>query len=396
MTDEIVLDFRNVSKKFSRSLKRSLFYGLKDLCGEILFLDKQRGELRDQEFWALNNITFDLKKGESIGIIGHNGAGKTTTLKLINGLIKPNTGSITVKGRISALIALGAGFNPILTGRENIRVSGAMLGYTREEIRRKEQEIIDFSEVGEFIDSPVQTYSSGMMARLGFSVAIHTEPDILLVDEVLAVGDLNFVIKCFRKIFDFQKNGGAMLLVSHNIYNIRANCSRALWIEKGQLQMFGPVSEVCDAYETFVAKQNADSYEGELYRHEQVMVSNLSFPVTFKTGEDLVVDFVLQTGIKIKKPIFTISIFTLTGVNVVSSSSDMESLDPGSYKLSLTFPGLGISNGTYSLNLVVADTVVNNQLYASTNQNKFSVSGDFSQYGSGLLNCPSVWTQNPL
>lgn len=396
MSQEIVLSFKNVSKKFSRSLKRSLFYGVKDLFGEIFVLDKDRGSLRPQEFWALNDINFDLKKGESIGIVGHNGAGKTTTLKLINGLIKPNTGEILVKGRVGALIALGAGFNPILTGRENIRVGGAMLGYSRDEIRRKEQEIIDFSEVGDFIDSPVQSYSSGMMARLGFSVAIHSEPDILLVDEVLAVGDLNFVIKCFRKIFEFQRNGGAMLLVSHNIYNIRANCSRALWIEKGVLQMFGPVNEVCDAYEASAAQQDIDSLQGELFRDERLKVTEIFYPVTFESGTDLQVSFVLETTVEIAKPIFIASVITLTGINVVASLQEMKSFGPGKHNLILNIPKLNISCGSYSLNLVVADSVINNQLYASTNQNKFKVVGDPNPYAAGLINIKSSWSHKPL
>lgn len=390
MSQEIVLSFSNVSKKFSRSLKRSLFYGVMDLLGEITISDKNRGILRSQEFWALNNINFELKKGESIGIVGHNGAGKTTTLKLINGLIKPNTGEIKVKGRVGALIALGAGFNPILTGRENIRVAGAMLGYTRDEIRRKEQIIIDFSEVGEFIDSPVQSYSSGMMARLGFSVAIHSEPDVLLVDEVLAVGDLNFVIKCFRKIFEFQRNGGAMLLVSHNIYNIRANCSRALWIEKGELQMFGPVNEVCDAYEANVAQQNIESMHGEFFSDERLKVTEISYPASFESGDDLQVSFILETKTDISKPILMAAVFTLTGVNVVSSMQEMEPFKPGKHCLRLSIPKLNISSGSYSLNLVVGDTLINNQLYASTNQNKFTVKSQ-SQFVAGLLDINSSW-----
>lgn len=393
---ETVIEFNGVSKKFCRSLKRSLFYGVKDLMGEVFLQDKYRGVLRQDEFWALDNVTFNLRKGESIGIVGHNGSGKTTTLKLINGLIKPNCGQIKVRGRVGALIALGAGFNPILTGRENIRVSGAMLGYSRKEIRAKEQEIIDFSEIGVSVDSPVQTYSSGMMARLGFSVAIHTQPDILLVDEVLAVGDLNFVIKCFRKIFEFQRNGGAMLLVSHNIYNIRANCSRALWIEKGKMQMFGLANDVCDAYEAHVAQQNADSLEGQMYKDERISVTEITYPLTFNSGDDLLVEFSLETKATIEKPIMMAAIFTLTGVNVVCSIEELKTFSPGRHRLKLRIPNLKVSVGTYSLNLVVSDSVINNQLYASTNQNKFVVTGEISPYGVGLINVNSSWEQIEL
>lgn len=393
VSDHVVLSFQNVSKKFCRSLKRSLYYGVQDLFQEIFFLDSKRGELRRQEFWALNNISFNLKKGESIGIVGHNGAGKTTSLKLINGLIKPNTGVIKVEGRVGALIALGAGFNPILTGRENIRVSSAMLGYSKEEIVRKEQEIIDFSEISEFIDSPVQTYSSGMMARLGFAVAIHTEPDILLVDEVLAVGDLNFVIKCFRKIFEYQRNGGAMLLVSHNIYNIRANCSRALWIEKGEMKMFGPVAEVCDAYEEYVANESASSITGQFFKEKGIEIQNLSYPEKFQSGEDLEISFTLKTDVLVEYPILSVAIFTLTGVNIVSTTDKMNCFEVGEHNLKLVFPELPVAIGTYSINLVLANHVINNQLYASTNQNRLNVIGEVGLFGnSGIIHSTSSWT----
>jgi ABC-type glutathione transport system ATPase component len=235
-----------------------------------------------------------------------------------------------------------------------------------------------------------------MMARLGFSVAIHTQPDILLVDEVLAVGDLNFVIKCFRKIFEFQRNGGAMLLVSHNIYNIRANCSRALWIEKGKMQMFGPANDVCDAYEAHVAQQNADSVEGQVYKDDRVSVTDISYPATFTSGEDLLVEFSVETKTRIEKPILMAAIFTLTGVNVVCSIEELKSFSPGKHRLKLRVPNLKVSVGTYSLNLVVSDSVINNQLYASTNQNKFIVTGDVSPYGAGLMNVDSSWEQIQL
>ena len=156
--------------------------------------------LRDGEFWAVNDVSFELRRGECLGLIGHNGAGKTTLLKMLNGLIKPDAGSITIRGRVGALIALGAGFNPILTGRENIYINGSVLGLSKKEIDGKIDEIIDFAEIGEFIDSPVQNYSSGMSVRLGFSIASSLSPDVLILDEVLAVGDIGFVIKCLNRV----------------------------------------------------------------------------------------------------------------------------------------------------------------------------------------------------
>jgi len=182
-----MIQVEGVSKRFSRSLKHALWYGLRDVGKEITGQGQEADDLRSHEFWALNDVSFDVREGETVGLIGHNGAGKTTLLKLMNGLIKPSQGRITVSGSVRALIALGTGFNPVLTGRENVRVASAVLGYGERETRERLGEIIEFSEIGEFIDSPVQSYSSGMLARLGFAVAIHTQPEILLVDEVLAV-----------------------------------------------------------------------------------------------------------------------------------------------------------------------------------------------------------------
>ncbi|HIP72872.1 MAG TPA: ABC transporter ATP-binding protein, partial [Anaerolineae bacterium] len=194
MTD-ILVNVENVSKKFCRNLKRSLWYGVKDVGAEMFGRGSERIELRSQEFWAVKDVSFQLKRGETLGLIGHNGAGKTTMLRMLNGLIKPDTGRITVRGRIQALIALGAGFNPVLTGRENIYVNASVLGISKAETDRRFDQIVDFSGIEEFIDTPVQSYSSGMVVRLGFSIAAHLEPDILLVDEVLAVGDLAFKTK---------------------------------------------------------------------------------------------------------------------------------------------------------------------------------------------------------
>ena len=197
--NEVLIKVEGLSKKFCKDLKTSLWYGVKDLFTGLQG-NKEERELRDKEFWAVKDINFELRRGECLGLIGHNGAGKSTLLKMLNGLINPDAGKITIKGRVGALIELGAGFNPILTGRENIYNNGAILGFTRKEINEKVEEIIDFAEIREFIDMPVQNYSSGMKVRLGFAVAAQMEPDVLIIDEVLAVGDLGFILKCFKTI----------------------------------------------------------------------------------------------------------------------------------------------------------------------------------------------------
>ena len=200
------------------------------------------------EFWALKEVSFTIQKGESVGIIGHNGAGKSTLLSLIIGSARPTHGHIQVEGRIGALLELGAGFHPDLTGRENIFLNASLLGLSHETIARQFQSIIDFSELGEFIDVPIRNYSSGMHVRLGFSVAIHIDPDILIMDEALAVGDANFQQKCLAKIEDMKSRGKTLLLVSHGMESIQKLCSKAVWLEHGTKVLEGPVGEVIDAY----------------------------------------------------------------------------------------------------------------------------------------------------
>jgi lipopolysaccharide transport system ATP-binding protein len=248
---DILIKCENVSKKFCRNFKQSLVYGLKDVLGTMVGKNMQHDRLRKNEFWAVKDINFELRRGECLGLIGHNGAGKSTLLKMLNGLITPDQGKITMRGRIGALIELGAGFNPILTGRENIYNNGAVLGFTREEITAKLDAIIEFSEIGEFIDSPVQNYSSGMKVRLGFAVAAQMEPDILLIDEVLAVGDISFHIKCLNRIAELMKNC-AIIFVSHTMPQISRICTSALLMSHSQSVIYS--NEVAKVIEGYLAK----------------------------------------------------------------------------------------------------------------------------------------------
>ena len=237
-----------VSKKFCLSLKKSLWYGLCDMGRELTGRRRGSGKqgsegddragLRPKEFWAVNNVSFELKRGECLGLIGRNGAGKTTLLKMLNGLIKPDAGRIEMRGRIGALIALGAGFNPVLTGRENIYINASVLGLSKKEIDAKIDEIIDFAEIGDFIDTPVQNYSSGMAVRLGFAVASSLEPEILLIDEVLAVGDISFRLKCLNRIAKLLPNAG-VILVSHSMEFISSLCTHVLLMDKGHPLIYG-------------------------------------------------------------------------------------------------------------------------------------------------------------
>ena len=290
MSDTLI-KVENVSKKFCRSLKKSLWYGMRDLGRELVGRQHGRdGELRDGEFWAVKDVSFELRRGQCLGLIGRNGAGKTTLLRILNGLIKLDSGRIEMRGRVGALIALGAGFNPILTGRENIYVNASVLGLGKREIDGKIEEIIDFAEIGEFIDAPVQNYSSGMAVRLGFAIAVKTEPEILLLDEVLAVGDVAFQAKCFNTLAEFRERGTAFILVSHNMHQISRYSNQVLYLEKGKIAHFGGSDQGIEKYLADMRMSDAQ-VESELIDWSRVYGSGkvVFTGARFRNGEGEVV-----------------------------------------------------------------------------------------------------------
>jgi lipopolysaccharide transport system ATP-binding protein len=273
MSDEVLIDAENIGKKFCRSLKRSLWYGVQDIAKDLSPFNSAKAisshqepgptpnqqpettsqfqnlgistfqnflppPLRAEEFWALRDVSFQLRRGECLGLIGHNGAGKSTLLKILNGLIRPDTGRLTIRGKVGALIELSAGFNPVLTGRENIYNRGAVLGFSREEIAKKFDAIVDFAEIGDFLDMPVQNYSSGMQVRLGFAVSVQMEPDILLLDEVLAVGDIAFRFKGLNAMGDLLRKS-AVIFVSHSMPQIYRVSSEVMVLQRGQVAFHG-------------------------------------------------------------------------------------------------------------------------------------------------------------
>lgn len=253
--DGVIVRVEGVSKKFCRSLKRSLWYGVQDVAGALNPFGSPRpggGDpsdgtadvgaripaLRPDEFWAVQNVSFELRRGECLGLIGHNGAGKSTLLKVLNGLIPPDTGRITLKGRVAALIELNAGFNPILSGRENIFNQAALLGFSKQETLKKFDAIVEFAEIGDFLDMPVQNYSSGMRVRLGFAVAAQMEPDVLIIDEVLAVGDVAFRFKCLNAIGELMKSA-AVIFVTHTMPQVFHVCSDLAVLDHGRVTYHG-------------------------------------------------------------------------------------------------------------------------------------------------------------
>ena len=209
-----------------------------------------KGKIQYEEFWALRDVSFEVKKGEVLGIIGHNGAGKSTLLKVISGILKPTEGSVQINGTIVPMLELGSGFDFDLTGRENVFLNGAILGYSEQFLKEKYEEIVAFSELGQFIDVPLRNYSSGMVMRLAFSIATVVNPDVLIVDEILAVGDADFQEKSRKRMLELMGGGTTVLFVSHSLPQIREMCNNAIWLEHGQMRLCGDVQTVCDAYET--------------------------------------------------------------------------------------------------------------------------------------------------
>ncbi|GAI89065.1 unnamed protein product, partial [marine sediment metagenome] len=260
--------------------------------------------------------------------------GKTTLLKMLNGIFWPDKGKIMVNGKVGALIEVGAGFHPLLTGRENVYVNAAILGMTKEEVDEKFDDIVKFADISDFIDTPVKFYSSGMFVRLGFSVAVHCEPDILLVDEVLAVGDLAFALKCHRKMSEFRQNGGTVLMVTHNMQAIRNMCKKVLWLGEGKIKEIGEVHHVCDLYEEDVIMNNKNSYSktGKKFHYDseakilmvEFLDNNDKICTSYKVGDSFKIRIHFSCMRAVKNPIFTVSIFSLEGIAIASNYSNFD------------------------------------------------------------------------
>src|SRR5215213_8105008 len=243
------IEVSNASKVYRRYSRRRQFSTLKSA---LLSRSLIRNLRPDETFAAIRDLTFTVPKGRTLGVIGRNGSGKSTALKLVAGITRPTTGTVKVEGRISALIELGAGFHPEISGRENVFINGIMLGLTKREVMERFDEIVEFAEMKDFIDAPVKTYSSGMYMRLGFAVAIHVDPEVLLVDEVLAVGDEGFTHKCLDKFGEFKRRGKTILLVTHSLNLVERFCDEALWLDRGKVRGAGDPKRVIDAYLTDV------------------------------------------------------------------------------------------------------------------------------------------------
>lgn len=358
MDNEILVKVEGVSKKFCRNLKRSLWYGLKDMSAEVLGGRGNHDQLRKDEFWAVKDVRFELKRGECLGLLGHNGAGKSTLLKMLNGLIKPDKGSITMKGRIGALIELGAGFNPILTGRENIYINGQILGFTKREVDAKFDAIVEFAEINEFIDMPVQNYSSGMKVRLGFAIAAQMEPDILIIDEVLAVGDLGFRIKCFNKITDLLKDT-AVIFVSHQMPQVLRICNIAMLMNHGDVvHKSTDVSGIVSEYYKYFGNENYYQI-GDLVSIDNLCLNGVKrFQFSIDFGAAVNINFNFTSKVYVSRMRISFAFFDLEQKAVGSDLLFLNDIiSDEQYNLSYNLPQLFFNNGAYSISIVFMEMI---------------------------------------
>ncbi len=392
----------NVSKKFGQSLESALKYGIIDTLRRCTGLGKDE-KVRKGEFWALNDVSFSLAPGDALGIMGVNGSGKTTLLRILNGTYAPDSGKVTLRGRVGALIAAGAGFSPMLTGRENVFISGALLGMSSREVRRRFDEIVAFSELEEFIDMPVRNYSSGMAVRLGFAVAVLGAPDILLVDEVLAVGDISFQKKCFERIHAMRSNGTTILLVTHSIGAMWATCNCGLFLNKGKSSGIMSAEDACRLYSDMNYKIAISSVEippdtppatsqipskygsaiggtgDALVTRFEIIDKNENPTESIEFQGAILLRMHIRVVNTIKNALFRYSIDAVHYkyiFDIDSSYSDgvgMPDVSPGEYLVTTSIPQQSLRPGAYTVNLAICQKDIGVHVYFKSNAGKFTI-----------------------
>ena len=405
--DETVIKIEHLSKRYNinTNLQRTFVEEVSKRVKRI-FQNKINEKSSDSyELWALKDINLSVKKGETIGIIGPNGAGKTTLLKLISNITNPTEGKIIKKGKIASLIQIGTGFHGELTGKENVFLYGSIMGMTKKEIEDKYDDIMAFAELKRFADTPVKRYSSGMYVRLGFAVAVYTEPDILLVDEVLAVGDISFRNKCYKKIAEMKKKGMTIILVSHLLSQVRVLCNRVIFLNQGEIIYDGEPSIAISEYykslnkiaqEDIIQKRKSTIVE---YNQGDTKIMDVRFynakekaTETFKTGEFFKVVISYYANKKIFNPIFGILFrgsdgVVYTGMNTKLSGYTIEFIE-GFGKISFTLPFLGLYPGIYFVEVAIHDSEFN---YYDHIINKYIIKVEGTVLGTGLFTLAHNW-----
>jgi len=412
MADNVVMRATNVSKKFCRSLKHMMFYGAQDIARNTVGLSSRSDRLRDGEFWAVDDVSFELKRGETLGIIGPNGSGKSTMLKMLNGIFMPDRGKIEINGRVGALIEVGAGFHPMLSGRENIYINGSILGMSKKEIDEKYDEIVEFADIGDFIDSPVKHYSSGMFVRLGVAVAVNINPEILLIDEVLSVGDLSFQNKSMRRLAEIRGKAHAVIFVSHNLEHVQNLCDKVLVINKGIPIFLGSTEEAILRYHETSREirlksaikerrptESVGGYStGEIELLDHGVLDNKGNKTDkIKMGDDLVLFFDVKAHHNIERPVFSVSIRDERNNNCIWQRSNennrmisIEELEEGrSYKLIVKFTAPPFMPGVYRPLLGLFTEKTMERFEKLVNIQPFIIEGDITP--RGIVDCRSNW-----
>lgn len=396
MPDEVLVKVEEISKKFCKSLKRSMLYGIQDIARDTFSLRPFKDGLRKDEFWAVDDISFELKRGECLGLIGPNGAGKSTLLKVLNGIILPDRGCAEIRGRVGALIEIGAGFHPMLTGRENVYINGSILGFSKKEIARKFDEIVEFSELSEFIDTPVMHYSSGMYVRLGFAIAAQMKPDVLLVDEVLAVGDVDFRAKCFNVINNIMRRA-AVILVSHSMPDISRVCSEIMVLNRGQSEFHGnEVARGIDYYYSlFEGEKMSVSGSGRATIEKIELASKGKKNVEqIDYLDDLDVHLNAKVDPTIANPNLTITFYNRSLQQVSQWGSYYQGIKienrNGELNIIIKFNEINLSPSVYYLTVTILDSDNREILIRHFAEKKLSILGTFIGYTAVQLKANAI------
>ncbi len=387
MTDNAI-SVDNVSKRFRIYKNRN-----QSLKGAFL----QRGRGTHEDFWALRDVDFEIPRGKTFGLLGHNGSGKSTLLKCIARILTPDTGTITSRGRMAAMLEVGSGFHPELSGRENIYLNGAILGMSRKEIDRKFDDIVDFSGVGEFIDQPVKNYSSGMYVRLGFSVSIHVEPEILLVDEVLAVGDMEFQERCMGKFAEFREDGRTVVVVSHGLEQMRTFCDEAAWLDHGHLEEVGPAAALIDAYSDVAHGAQEVREGGTRFGTGEARIERIELldaagePVKrLATGDPATIRLHYHAEQEIDRPVFGASIDTRDGMFVwglhgLDAGFQPRRLTAGDGKVDIRIPSLMLRPNTYTISASIQPSHLTSVIDALQKATAFDIAPGPRMESGGVL-----------
>jgi len=363
-----------------------------------------------REFYALKNLNFEVKEGETVGIIGKNGAGKSTLLQIITGVVTPTSGNVIANGKIAALLELGTGFNPELTGIENIYFSGTIMGYTKEEIDAKLDDIISFADIGDFINQPIKLYSSGMMLRLAFSVAINVDPKILIIDEALAVGDMGFQMKCINRIDRMRSQGITMLFVSHAPTTIKKLCDRAIWISDGQIYSMGEAVSIADAYNDFIDQKASCLMDKEIVKEDMKVISDNQGKVAIikdveilnenykpvsilKSGDNFHVKIDIECKEDLKEvvlgcAIFDAKYFYISGLNTALDNIFLN-CSKGTHTYYVVFKDISLSSGTYYIDIGLFEKNAFIRYDYKSMASKFFVEAPY--LNEGLLVYPHEW-----